>query len=189
MQHIAHTRARRPWLGLPIVLLLAISCLLSGCGTQSQTALPSATLTLTLTPTPKPSLAGTITEFPISSLSPSDSLTDIAAGPDGNLWFTEYGQRNKIGRMMPGGTVTEFPLPATDIFLAAITPGPDGNLWFADGGEIGRITTSGAITEFPLKSGHGAGGIVAGPDGNLWFTERGQKAPRLEPGDEWPLWP
>ena len=33
----------------------------------------------------------------------------IVAGPDGNLWFTEFAQ-DRIARMTPGGTVTEFPL-------------------------------------------------------------------------------
>jgi hypothetical protein len=55
-----------------------------------------------------------------------------------------------------------------------ITAGPDGNLWFTEeiGDKIGRITTAGAITEFPVPA---AGSmpfyITAGPDGNLWFTE------------------
>src|SRR5580658_1696193 len=34
------------------------------------------------------------------------------------------------------------------------------------------MTTSGAITEFPIGgSGRGAEDIVTGPDGNLWFTD------------------
>jgi streptogramin lyase len=32
---------------------------------------------------------------------------DVAAGPDGNLWFTEFGS-DKIGRITPTGTITEF---------------------------------------------------------------------------------
>ena len=38
--------------------------------------------------------------------------------------------------------------------------------------KIGRITTAGVITEFPIPTaGSGPVGIAAGPDGNLWFTE------------------
>ena len=62
----------------------------------------------------------------------------------------------------------ERTLEATDI-----TVGADGNLWFTEGsgGKIGRITTSGVITEF------GSGltlpfSITNGPDGNVWFTQR-----------------
>jgi virginiamycin B lyase len=39
--------------------------------------------------------------------------------------------------------------------------------------KIGRITTSGTITDFPLPSPvSGPVGIAAGPDGALWFAER-----------------
>jgi streptogramin lyase len=65
------------------------------------------------------------------------------------------------------GTVTEFPVPGGDPL--SITAGPDGNLWFTAGtSNIGRITTAGKITEFPVSSE--PFGITAGPDGNLWFT-------------------
>jgi hypothetical protein len=53
--------------------------------------------------------------------------------------------------------------------------GPDGALWFTESNanKMGRITTAGVITEFPLSTG-GSGnvvGITAGPDGAIWFTE------------------
>ena len=35
----------------------------------------------------------------------------IAAGPDGNLWFTELGL-SRIGRITPSGAVSEYPHPA-----------------------------------------------------------------------------
>ena len=57
--------------------------------------------------------------------------------------------------------------------------GPDGNLWFPEGGAIGRITPSGAVTEFPLpKSGSDAGALTVGPDGKLWFPD-GERSPVL----------
>jgi streptogramin lyase len=51
-------------------------------------------------------------------------------------------------------SVTEFPIPTAGSGLSYIAPGPDGNLWFIEGnvGKIGRITTAGAVTEFPLAS-------------------------------------
>lgn len=59
-----------------------------------------------------------------------------------------------------------------------ITAGPDGNLWFAErqGDAIGRITTSGVITEFPVIALSHPTEIVAGPDGHLWFTLPGMNA-------------
>src|SRR5205823_11684927 len=35
---------------------------------------------------------------------------------------------------------------------------------------IGRITPTGAVTEFQLNAGFNTEGITAGPDGALWYT-------------------
>jgi streptogramin lyase len=114
------------------------------------------------------------TEFSAGITGNAD-LYGIAAGLDGNLWFTERGV-DKIGRITPAGVITEFSAGITaGAVPIGITLGPDGNLWFTEqtGNRIGRITPLGVVTEF------GAGitalafpnGIAAGPDGNLWFTE------------------
>ncbi len=86
-----------------------------------------------------------MTEFPVPSPS-SYLLGDITAGPDGNLWFTEFESASgtgQIGRITPGGQVTLFPLPMSGSKPGGITAGPDGNLWFTDAGlgQIGRITS------------------------------------------------
>jgi streptogramin lyase len=113
-----------------------------------------------------------VTEFPIPTID-SGPLA-ITAGPDGNLWFTEF-SANQIGRITTSGVFTEFHIPTPESGVQVITAGPDGNLWFTEAiaGKIGRITTSGVITEFSLPGGttHNPVGIAAGPDGNLWFTE------------------
>lgn len=56
-----------------------------------------------------------------------------------------------------------------------ITAGPDGALWFTNSisNTIGRMTTSGGVTLFPLAANSGAGVITAGPDGAMWFTTSG----------------
>ena len=76
---------------------------------------------------------------------------------------------------IPGGEILDtFPV-TTSGHLNDIAVGPDGNLWFTDAGqnEIGRITTAGAITKFPVPTAaSGVFGIIGGPDGNLWFTEQ-----------------
>lgn len=99
---------------------------------------------------------------------------DIALGPDGALWFTEY-YSNKIGRCTTSGVVTnEYVLPNAGSSPSCIVAGPDGNLWFTElnGNRIGRITTSGAITEYNVPTGGSfPWGITVGPDGALWFTE------------------
>jgi streptogramin lyase len=114
-----------------------------------------------------------VTEFPI----PNGFLTKgITAGPDGNLWFAEYGY---VGRITPSGVITTFVTPTPVGHNTAITAGPDGNLWYtvtANQNAVGRISPSGVVTEFSLDdpsgfSYHSPAGITTGPDGNLWFAE------------------
>lgn len=54
-----------------------------------------------------------------------------------------------------------------------ITTGSDGNLWFTNFGtnKIGKITPSGATTEYALPRGSLPMGMALGPDGNVWFTD------------------
>jgi len=56
-----------------------------------------------------------------------------------------------------------------------ITAGPDDAMWFTNSisNTIGRITTSGVVTLFPLPANSGASVITAGPDGAMWFTTSG----------------
>jgi streptogramin lyase len=108
-------------------------------------------------------------------------VSAVTAGPDGNIWFTD----GNIGRITPGGTITEYPLPYPSDQPKAIATGPDGNLWFTDFPAVSRITPSGQITEYPLPRGVEPIGITAGPDGDLWFTERaGDKIGRITPSGQ-----
>jgi virginiamycin B lyase len=122
----------------------------------------------------------TITLFP---LPPHVTPGSMTTGPDHNLWFSERvsttpsSNTGRIARITPNGSLTEFAAPVAVLSPAGIVTGPDHNLWFNDfTGEIGRITTSGHYTLFPLsaaaKDGGGGFGITVGPDGNLWFTEQ-----------------
>jgi virginiamycin B lyase len=112
-----------------------------------------------------------VKEFLIPGNTPGPE--EITVGPDGALWFTEINAG--IGRL-DQGHFSNFPLPGRQPL--GIVAGPDGALWFTEtyGDAIGRITTAGQITEFPLCSSCREGsiqpwGIAAGPDGALWFTE------------------
>jgi streptogramin lyase len=127
---------------------------------------------------------GLIREFEIGG-----NVPDLAAGPDGNVWFTlshglGYRGPAAIGRITPRGKVTKFSAglnPGSNPLN--IVAGPDGNLWFGDDGRIpaiGRITPQGAITEFSAGLGLRHGGpweIVVGADGNLWFNHSSFLAP------------
>lgn len=113
------------------------------------------------------SLAGAITEFSIGA---DRTPLGITSGPDAALWFTELGA-GKIGRITTSGVRSEFSLPNQFSSPQGITAGPDGSLWFVESGGIGRITTAGRITEFPISSTGSTSRITVGPDGALWFTE------------------
>jgi virginiamycin B lyase len=119
--------------------------------------------------------SGQFTEFnlPTANVQPAG----IALGPDGNFWFTES-QLNgnaRIGRITPSGIVTEFPITTAQSTAVSIVAGPDGALWFSwstsTAGKIGRISTTGALTQFNLPAGMTAEALVFGADGALWFTD------------------
>jgi streptogramin lyase len=134
------------------------------------------------------------------------NIGGIAAGPEGDLWFTlntPFGKKRKVavGRITPQGKVTEFTAGLSPkLEPSQIVAGPDGNLWFTldpgiaapSGGGVGRITPEGTITEFLEPPDlHGVPfEIVAGPDGNLWFdhaailTPTGQAIGRITPQGE-----
>lgn len=122
--------------------------------------------------------SGKITEFAVpigfSNPAPIGQQTHITGGTDGNVWFTEY-YGKVIGKITPNGTISEYSLSKLP---TSLTVGPDGNIWFVESdqwqhtGNIGTITPSGVITEFPnLSNGTIPGRIIHGKDGNLWFTE------------------
>jgi streptogramin lyase len=110
--------------------------------------------------------SGQFTEYTIPT--PFSAPAEIVTGPDGALWFTKFGSNPPgIGRILPNGTFDPpngYTLPAGSA-PDGITVGPDGAIWFTENGgnKIGRITTSGAITEFPLPTGFRPGDIVVGP--------------------------
>ena len=84
--------------------------------------------------------------------------------------------------MTTKGQITSYELPE-GAFPTDIVSGPDGALWFteAHGDRIGRVTTTGDVTEYPIPTaGAFASDITVGPDGALWFTESsGNKIGRI----------
>jgi streptogramin lyase len=144
--------------------------------------------------------AGNVTQFPVPCDQCNGNgdrlayIESITVGPDGNAWFPytyvngdgsplNGGMNSFLGRFTPAGQFTSFAVPTVDAFRrfvfatsghSAITAGPDGNLWFTENspGKVGKITTAGILTEYPLASTFAAPSIITqGADGNLWFTE------------------
>lgn len=140
---------------------------------------------------------GTLAEFKTGGGYVFGPLTDA---PDGNLWFGES-DLGAIARVTTSGVITVFRLPATSgspgpvTSPSPLTVGPDGNLWFpeyrgnvnsesgvAKDSDVARITTSGALSEFPLPAGSGFPfPLTVGSDGNLWFIESSGSIGRVTP--------
>lgn len=84
----------------------------------------------------------------------------------------------EIARMNPQTrAVTAFDLQGL-CAPHAIALGPDDAMWFGcGGGQIGRITTAGAVTYYSTKFNGQTGtaspieSLITGPDGNLWFGQ------------------
>ena len=98
----------------------------------------------------------------------------IAAGPGRQpLVHRAWRRTRSAGSPRPASSPSSRS-PRSAATRSASRPGPDGNLWFTERGSnnIGRITTAGVVTEFPIPTANSyPSGIAAGPDGNLWFTE------------------
>ncbi len=121
--------------------------------------------------------AGAVKLFPISSFgSKSPGFVDsLAAGADGNLWFTEgLAKPFVFGRMSPSGVVTRFPLPKLTVGIVANEP--DGNLIVTgpnieQQNEVFSVSTAGAITRYkiPAASANAFENYLGPANGSLWF--------------------
>jgi len=88
---------------------------------------------------------GVITFYATGLLGPSPQLGGITAGPDANIWFTDY-YNGLIGNVTATGSITEYPTGVTGTALNSITLGPlvagAKTLWLTDpgGNKIVRAT-------------------------------------------------
>jgi streptogramin lyase len=151
---------------------------LPGTSTATVVASGSGLSTVNAAFTPKP----TIYQFsiPVSTNRP----LWIAAGSDGNMWFTEN-PGSKVARITPAGVVTEFTVPTANAQPQMIVGASDGNLWFTElsttpapgTSKIAKVTTTGTFTEFstlfaPPPSDNPLGLVDRG-DGNIWYVANG----------------
>jgi streptogramin lyase len=108
----------------------------------------------------------------------------IAAGSDGNMWFTES-PGGKVARITPAGVVTEFTVPTANAQPQMVIGASDGNLWFSEfsttpspgTSKIGRLTTTGTFAEystlFSPPPPDNPLGLVDRGDGNVWYVANG----------------
>jgi len=113
---------------------------------------------------------GLATAFPLPTA--NAGVEAVTRGPDGNVWFTEF-KRAKIGKITPSGQITEYKTPFAPLESVDIKTGADGNLWFVtDHHGIGRATTTGKITFFPINNNDTQPtALTLGPNKTMWFIE------------------
>ena len=108
------------------------------------------------------------------------NVVGIAAGAGNRVWFTET-DANRVGEISTIATagdahaITEHVVPLANSGPTGITPAPDGAMWFAEStssGVIGRISSSGAITQFATPAVGGAliYDVTPASNGSLWYT-------------------
>jgi hypothetical protein len=128
-----------------------------------------------------------VADFPLPLAAGSTPIdpTSITTGPDGNIWFGMHSHSTTtsgIGKMTTSGAMTiyvEGTAPSTNLpleILNGVIGGPDGNVWYAGkNGDVGFITPSGSVTNYPLTggsicSGANAWRLAHSADGGFWVT-------------------
>ncbi|MDX6642133.1 MAG: virginiamycin lyase [Solirubrobacteraceae bacterium] len=122
--------------------------------------------------------SGNVSPVPVPAL---DATGGIVSGPDGALWYA--GKTFGVGRVPTSGQPNFFFTGAT---AGGITAGSDGALWYTAYNAIGRITTGGQVSKFPLPGGLTADGeIITARDGVMWFADkRDGKVGRITTGGD-----
>jgi len=107
------------------------------------------------------------------------AATGITPGANNDIWIVGG---SAILNSTVTGTIRSFPLPAGVTAQGAPTIGPDGAVWFAawqsGAGALGRMTTAGQVSVFPLAMPPGgkpgwsprATALGVGPTNVIWAT-------------------
>lgn len=150
-----------------LIMLLVASTFLSGL--QQTTSVNAA--------------IGSVTQY--SMPSSGSVLSNIGAGPDGNIWYTSYGPSTttRVGKVTPAGSFDEYlNRTVNSRYPGSITTGSDGNVWYSEYGpstnnesRIVKISTSGTVLDmYVIGYNYRAESLVLGPNGDLWFAYNNQ---------------
>ncbi|MBS1677519.1 MAG: hypothetical protein JST08_09050 [Actinobacteria bacterium] len=106
----------------------------------------------------------------------------IAAGPDGNMWFTLPGK--KVGKITPAGIVQEFELAGIEGAIGIAT-GPEGRIWVVATNKAASFlpaNPTGTEQDFTSALINGQPNIVLGPEGLFWVASM-NKVAKFSPAD------
>jgi len=130
-----------------------------------------------------PALADSVAYFPVTS---GAHPHDVAAAPDGTVWYTAQSQ-GALGILDPrSGKVERVPL-GKGAAPHGVIVGPDGAAWITEGGQnaIARFDPkSRAVKLFPLPKGFENANLNTATfdrKGMLWFTGQGGMYGHLDP--------
>ena len=103
----------------------------------------------------------------------ANNSNDIITGPDGRLWYaTDF---NGIGRMTVTGANSLKSIVNNADQPTALAVGPDNRVWYVEwqGDDVGRMTASGAVVEYPVGFAgfSNSFGIAKGGDNRIWFCD------------------
>lgn len=113
------------------------------------------------------------------SLDPYISIESrLTMGPDNAVWITSPTD-NKILRFSETNGYTAYTVPTAFSRVSGITAGPDGNLWFTeDSHKIGKLTPTGAFTEYDIGADTTPKFIAASATSNTVFFTSNNKVYR-----------
>ncbi len=117
--------------------------------------------------------SGTVTEAALPTANANPMSITVLTNDVNHAYFTEH-DSSKIGIYnVNTNTVTEVPTLTPNAGPTTIVQGADGALWFTENNvaKVGRMTTSGAMTEYPLSPATSANALVLAQDNNLYFAD------------------
>ena len=141
--------------------------------------------------------SGAISEYTIPYIAQT-----LVAGAGDTLWFSSstplfgggpaYPARPTIVQVSASGAVlAQHQMPDDGgpyPFITSLTLGPDGNVWFTAPGRVGRMTTSGTYTIFPIPAGSEITptptAITVGVAGDLWWIDGRTRVGRVSTGGQ-----
>lgn len=114
--------------------------------------------------------SGEIALFPIPT--PNGGAAGLAAGRNGDFWFTEY-LGNKLGHITSTGEISEIALEKPKAFPHPIAVAADGTVWFSAtgyGGGLLHRTPGGDLVESPQLAPGPWMALVVEASGVVWGT-------------------
>jgi virginiamycin B lyase len=130
---------------------------------------------------------GRMNRFPIPGRvrGRAEAPTAVVGGPGGDVWFADPA-RSRVGRVTPGGKITEYPVRLDP---QALAPARGGRLWIVGSGGVGTIDATGKVWELRTGAFQGLeigsnGGATTAPEGDLWFIDDASRILRLTPSGQ-----